>query len=90
MSKRKLHGEAELLAMDINDDIAFSNSADGIELKAGIKKLTEALSIGSARRKARWYDKFDELLRLSAACFMLMTCSVFFSIPVTYYDHIIL
>ena len=32
VSKRKLHGEAELLAMDVNDDIAFSNSADGIEL----------------------------------------------------------
>ena len=50
--------------------------------KNEIGKFAESLSIGYAKRRGRWWDFVDEFIRLSAACFTLMSASVLVSIPI--------
>ena len=82
--KRKLYAESELLRMDIDENPTFAQGVEGLRIKNELGKYNDTFNITATRRAKRIYDIMDEILRLSAACFTLMTTSVFFSIPIIF------
>ncbi len=82
--KRKLYAESELLRMDIDQNPAFAQGVEGLRIKNELGKYNESFNITATRRAKRIYDILDEIVRLSAACFTLMTTAVFFSIPIIF------
>ena len=80
--KRRLYAESELLRMDIDEDSAFAQGVEGLRIKNELGKYNESFNITATKRLKRTYDILDEIIRLSAACFTLMTTAVFFSIPI--------
>ena len=82
--KRKLYAESELLRMDIDENPTFAQGVEGLRIKNELGKYNDTFNITATRRAKRIYDILDEILRLSAACFTLMTTAVFFSIPIIF------
>ena len=82
--KRKLYAESELLRMDIEQNTTFAQGVEGLRIKNELGKYNETFNITATRRTKRFYDMLDEIIRLSAACFTLMTTAVFFSIPIIF------